>query len=66
MKMKRYILLLLTAVTLIQAQPEIINPIRTMKSSFAIIIDEISYSKAEKAVLTYRDAIEAEIGRAHV
>jgi len=60
MKMKRYILLLFTAVTLIQARPEIINPIRTMKSSFAIIIDEISYSKTEKAVLTYRDAVEAD------
>jgi len=60
MKMKRYILLILTAVTLIQARPEIINPIRTTKSSFAIIIDRTSYSKTESAVLTYRDAVETD------
>jgi len=60
MKIKRYILALLTAVTLIQARPEIINPIRTMKSSFAIIIDCASYIKTEKAVLAYRDAVETD------
>jgi len=45
---------------MLSGKTEIIDPVLTGQPSYAIIIDRISYSKAETAVLKYRDAVEAD------
>lgn len=60
MTLKCAILLIVTASSLLQARPEIVEPIQNRASSFAIIIDHASYSETEAAVLAYRDAVEAD------
>jgi hypothetical protein len=60
MTLKRSILLIVTAASLLQARPEILEPVQNRESSFAIIIDRASYSVTEAAVLAYRDAVEAD------
>jgi len=60
MKLKQSIFLIIIAVTMLSGKTEIIDPVLTGQPSYAIIIDRISYSKAETAVLKYRDAVEAD------
>lgn len=45
---------------MLSGKTEIINPVLTGQSSFAVIIDSISFSKTETAVLKYRDAVETD------
>ncbi|MGD8782391.1 MAG: HEAT repeat domain-containing protein [Ignavibacteria bacterium] len=42
------------------AEIKIINPATKYPSSFAIVIDKITFEKVENAVLAYRDAVENE------
>ncbi len=61
MKSLQYIFLLTIIVfTVLSAQPELVSPQLNYPSSFAIIIDRISFSKVKNAVTAYRDAIEAD------
>ena len=52
------ILFLLVSNVALQAKIKIIQPIQQHSSSFAIIVDDVTYDKISDAINTYRDAVE--------
>ena len=57
MKTKIFLFILVTVITCF-AQVNIINPVKTHLTSFAIVVDKETYDKTKDAILAYRDAVE--------
>src|ERR1035437_3930028 len=57
MKTKLILLVLVTVITC-SAQVNIMYPVKTLPTSFAIVIDKETYDKTKDAVFAYRDAVE--------
>ena len=57
MKTKLILLVLVTVITC-SAQVNIMYPVKTHPTSFAIVIDKETYDKTKDAVFAYRDAVE--------
>lgn len=58
MTTKKILVLFLAAASSLSAKPRIINPDRMTATSFAIVVDRVTYAKAEQAINAYRSAIE--------
>ena len=57
MKTKLIFLVLVTVITCF-AQVDIINPVKTHPTSFAIVVDKETYDNTKDAIIAYRDAVE--------
>jgi HEAT repeats len=57
MKTKLILLVLVTVITCF-AQVNIIDPVKTHPTSFAIVVDKGTYDKTKDAIIAYRDAVE--------
>ena len=53
MKTKIFLFILVTVITCF-AQVNIINPVKTHLTSFAIVVDKETYDKTKDAILAYR------------
>jgi HEAT repeat protein len=55
-KISLFIFVIVTSLTL--SQVKVIEPGKNHPTSFAIVVDDLTYSKCEEAIKTYKDAIE--------